>query len=113
MAMAIARMSDENWVACLGRAKAAQRYQFEAIHVLAQFRSKNGVAPVVLQTSAGYLRSPTHMEAAFELCLRHLHKVDVPGPSNRNVTTQALLADRAKEALKLPGRFVPTVEGLV
>ena len=41
-----ARMNDPSWVACLGRAKATQKYQFEAIHVLAPFRSDDGVAPV-------------------------------------------------------------------
>ena len=108
-----ARMNDPLWVVGLSRAKATQKYQFEAIHVLAPFRSEDGVAPVALQTSAGFLRPPTYMEAAFELCLRHLHGLDVPGPSNCVMTVQRLLADRATEALKLPGRYIPTAEGAV
>ncbi len=93
---------------------ATQKDQFEAIHVVAPLRNEeDGVAPVVLQTSTEYLRPPPYMEAAFELCLRHLHKVDVPRPKNRNLTLQALLADRAKAALKLPGRYIPTAEGAV
>jgi hypothetical protein len=52
------------------------------------------------------------MEAAFELCLRHLHRLHIPGDQD-NMTPQALLANRAMEALKLPGRYVPTVEGEV
>ena len=80
--MSVARMNDPVWVAGLDRARATQRYEFEAIHVLAPLRGKDGVAPVVLQTSAGYLRSPTFMEAALELCLRHLHKVDTPKPKD-------------------------------
>ena len=106
-------MNDPVWVAGLDRAKATQKYEFEAIHVIAPLRKEDGVAPVVLQTSTEYLRSPPYMEAAFELCLRHLHKVDVPRPKDRNLTLQALLADRAKAALKLPGRYIPTAEGFV
>ena len=106
-------MNDPVWVAGLDRARATQKYQFEAIHVIAPLRNEDGVAPVVLQTSTEYLRSPPYMEAAFELCLRHLHKVDAPRPKDRNLTAQALLADRAKAALKLPGRYIPTAEGAV
>ena len=106
-------MNDPVWVASLDRARATQKYQFEAIHVVAPLRNEDGVAPVVLQTSTEYLRSPPYMEAAFELCLRHLHKVDAPRPKDRNLTSQALLADRAKAALKLPGRYIPTAEGFV
>ena len=106
-------MSDPVWVAGLDRARATQKYEFEAIHVIAPLRNEDGVAPVVLQTSTEYLRSPPYMEAALELCLRHLHKVDAPRPKDRNLTAQALLADRAKAALKLPGRYIPTAEGFV
>ena len=106
-------MNDPVWVAGLDRARATQKYEFEAIHVIALLRNEDGVAPVVLQTSTEYLRSPPYMEAAFELCLRHLHKVDVPRPKDRNLTLQALLADRARAALKLPGRYIPTAEGTV
>ena len=113
IAISVARMNDPVWVAGLDRARATQKYQFEAIHVVAPLRNEDGVAPVVLQTSTEYLRSPPYMEAAFELCLRHLHKVDAPRPKDRNLTAQALLADRAKAALKLPGRYIPTAEGFV
>ena len=108
-----ARMNDPVWVAGLTRARAAQKYELESIHVLAPLRDKDGVAPVVLQTSTGFLRSPTFMEAALELCLRHLHKVDAPKPKDCYMTLQALLADRAKAALQLPGRYIPMADGTV
>jgi hypothetical protein len=112
-AMATPRMNDPTWVDSLARAKACNKYEFVCIHVLAPFRDNEGVAPVVLQTTDGYLRAPAHMEAAFELCLRHLHRKRAPGPDKERVTAQALLANRAVEALKLPGMYVPTVEGKV
>ena len=106
-------MNDPVWVAGLTRARAAQKYELESIHVLAPLRDKDGVAPLVLQTSTGFLRSPTFMEAALELCLRHLHKVDAPKPKDCYMTLQALLADRAKAALQLPGRYIPMADGTV
>ena len=87
------RMNDPIWVASLLRTKAPSKYEFEAIHVLAPLRDR-GVAPVVLQTRDEYLRAPAHMEAAFELCLRHLHRQGSPWPNPGCVTTQALLANR-------------------
>ena len=111
--MSIACMNDPVWLAGLSRARATQKYEFECIHVLAPLREKNGVAPVVLQTSTGYLRSPTFIEPALELCLRHLHKAEAPKPKNCYMTTQALLADRAKAALQLPGRYIPMADGTV
>ena len=111
--MSVARLNDPVWLAGLSRARATQKCEFECIHVLAPLRDKNGVAPVVLQTSTGFLRSPTFMEAALELCLRHLHKVDAPKPKDCYMTLQALLADRAKAALRLPGRYIPTADGTV
>jgi hypothetical protein len=111
--MATPRMNDASWVDGLPRARAAVKSAFVCIHVLAPLRDRQGVAPVVLQTRDGYLRAPAHMEAAFELCLRHLHRIYVPWPDQGYVTPQALLANRAVEALKLPGRFVPTAEGKV
>ncbi len=106
-------MNDQIWIASLVRAKATAKYEFVAIHVLAPFRNHEGVAPVVLETQDGYLRAPAHMEATFELCLRHLHRSGKPWPDQGRVTPQALLANRAMEALKLPGRYVPTVDGKV
>ena len=107
-------MNDHTWLAGLARAKLSVRYDFKAIHVLAPFRDKEGVAPVVLQLTDGYLRAPVFMEATFELCLRHLHRSSERSPvHDRKMTVQALLADRATAALKLPGRYVPTVDGLV
>ncbi len=111
--MATPRMNDPTWVASLLRAKAITKYEFVAIHVLAPLRNLDGVAPVVLQTQDGYLRAPAYMEAMFELCLRHLHHSNTPLPSQGSLTPQALLVNRATEALKLPGRYVPTVEGKV
>jgi hypothetical protein len=110
-AMASPRMNDPNWLAGLSRAKASIKLEFTAIHVVAPLRDDTGVAPVVLQTRDGFWRPPVYMEAAFELCLRHLHRLHIPGPNLDKMTPQALLANRAMEALKLPGRYVPTVEG--
>ena len=106
-------MNDPTWVAGLARAKATTKYEFVGIHVLAPLRNHEGVAPVVLQTRAEYWRAPASMEAAFELCLRHLNRLSIPWPDQGNVTPQALLANRAMEALKLPGKYAPTGEGKV
>jgi hypothetical protein len=107
-------MNDKSWVNDIPRAKALGKYAFVGIHVLAPFRDVNGVAPVVLQTKDEYLRAPAYMEAAFELSLRHLHRISVPWPySAAEVTPQTLLSNRAMEALKLPGKYVPTAEGEV
>jgi hypothetical protein len=111
--MATPRMNDASWVDGLPRARATIKYAFVGIHVLAPLRGRQGVAPVVMQTSDGYFRAPVHMEAAFELCLRHLHRMSAPWPDSTETTPQGLLANRAMEALKLPGRFVPTAEGKV
>jgi hypothetical protein len=73
-AMATPRMNDPTWVAGLVRARANVKSEFVAIHVVAPSRDDEGVAPVVLQTRDDYLRAPLHMEAAFALCLRHLHR---------------------------------------
>lgn len=111
--MATPRMNDPTWVASLTRAKAATKYEFVGIHVLAPYRNHEGIAPVVLQTRTEYWRAPAPMEAAFELCLRHLNRMSIPWPDQGNVTPQTLLANRAMEALKLPGKYVPTGEGKV
>ena len=106
-------MNDPDWVHHLQRAKLSQKYPFIAIHVLAPLRDASGVAPVVLQTLDGYLRAPAHTEACFELCLRHLNRLEVPWPAAECITVSTLLANRAAEALKLPNRFVPTADGAV
>ena len=106
-------MNEPAWVHHLQRAKLSQKYPFTAIHVLAPLRDASGVAPVVLQTLDGYLRAPAHTEACFELCLRHLNRLEVPWPAAECITVSTLLANRAAEALKLPNRFVPTAEGAV
>lgn len=112
-AMATPRMNDPTWVAGLVRARATTKYEFVAIHVLAPLRNHEGVAPVVLQTQGEYWRAPAPMEAAFELCLRHLNRLSITWPEQSHVTPQALLANRAMEALKLPGKYVPTAAGKV
>ena len=106
-------MNDPDWVHHLQRAKLSQKYPFIAIHVLAPLRDASGVAPVVLQTLDGYLRAPAQTEACFELCLRHLNRLEGPGPAEECITVSTLLANRAAEALKLPNRFVPTADGAV
>jgi len=104
-------MQDPHWVAMLPRVKTATKYEFIEIHVLAPHR-KDGVAPVVLRVGDEYLRAPVPLEAAFELCLRHLHCMKVPWPNETSMTILTLLADRATEALQLPARFIPAVKGV-
>ena len=100
------------WLDGLQRARATVKHPYVAIHVAAKLRDSDGVAPVVLQTEEGYLRAPAMLEAAFELCLRHLHGRVTP-LTCQSITAQALLANRAVEALRLPGRYVPTSGGEV
>ena len=106
-------MNDPDWVNGLPRAKLSQKYAFQAIHILAPLRNAQGIAAVVLQTETEYLRAPAQTEACFELCLRHLNRLQVPWPASENLTVMTLLANRATEALRLPNRFVPTAEGNV
>ena len=108
----VARMNEATWLADLPRARATEKHPYIAIHVAAELRDSGGVAPVVLQTEEGYLRAPAMLEAAFELCLRHLHGRRTP-LNCQSITAQALLANRAVEALRLPGRYVPTSGGEV
>jgi len=108
----VPNMNDPSWVASLPRVRVSFKYNFTAIHVLAPLRNA-GVAPVVLQAGELYLRAPANLEASFELCLRHLHCMKIPWPSDAIMTANTLLADRAMEALRLPARFIPTVEGEV
>ena len=105
-------MNEPTWLASLSRAKATEKQDFLAIHVAAELRGVDGVAPVILQTAEGYQRAPSQMEAAFELCLRHLHGRVTP-LAGSGITPQALLANRAMEALRLPGRYIPTPAGQV
>ena len=104
------KLNDPDWVKCLQRAKMSQKYAIQAIHVLAPLRNEQGVAPVVLQTNE-YLRAPAPTEACFELCLRHLNRLQIPWPAEDSITVPMLLANRATQALKLPNRFVPTADG--
>jgi hypothetical protein len=107
-----ARLNDLVWVNCLDRAKATIRYTFRAIHLCGPLRDAHGAAPIVLETASGFLRAPKHLEAPLELCLRHLHGRTIPLPDNvESLTPQALMVNRALEALQLPARYVPTAEG--
>ena len=106
-------MDSAEWVNHLPLAKLSQKYAFQAIHILAPLRNAQGIAAVVLQTETEYLRAPAQTEACFELCLRHLNRLQVPWPASENLTVMTLLANRATEALRLPNRFVPTAEGNV
>ena len=108
-----ARMDDLSWVRKLARAKPTGRYTFQSIHVCAQLRGTDGIAPVVLSTSEGYVRAPIALEAAYEVILRHLHHSDTEWPVDRSMTASALLTDRSIAALLLPGRYVPTSTGEV
>ena len=107
MAMAM----DETWLAMLPKARTTVKYAFTEIHILAHLR-KLGVAPVVL-FAGEFWRVPPQLEALFELCLRHLHCMKIPWPTETQMTVHALLADRAMEALKLPARFIPVGEDVV
>ncbi len=106
-------MDSAVWVNDLPRAKLSQKYAFQAIHILAPHRNAQGISPVVLQTEDAYLRAPAQTEACFELCLRHLNRLQVPWTAQKSLTALNLLADRASQALKLPNRFVPMPDGTV
>jgi hypothetical protein len=108
-----ASMTDLLWVVKLARAKLTVRYTFQSIHVCAQLRGTDGIAPVVLCTTEGYIRAPIALEAAFEVILRHLHHSDTKWPVDRSMTASALLTDRSTAALLLPGRYIPTLTGEV
>ena len=105
------RPHDALWLAALKRTSEREKHDWAALYCLIAQRGADGVAPVVLESADGQvLRAPRKCEAAFELCLRHLHGHCTPledGPC----TVGALLADRAQRALQLPGRYVPTPQG--
>ena len=86
-----AQMNDPVWVNHLPLAKLSQKYAFQAIHILAPLRNAQGIAAVVLQTETEYLRAPAQTEACFELCLRHLNRLQVPWPAQESLTTMNLL----------------------
>ena len=105
------RPGDASWLASLSRATESVKHDWRAIHCLVNQR-RGDVAPVVLETIRGEcLRSPLKYESAFELCLRHLHGRHTP--LDVACTVGALLSNRAAHALKLPGRWVPTPDGVV
>ena len=106
------KMNDPDWVQSLQRAKTTVKLNFVAVHVAIGLRGPDGIAPVVLQTEDAYVRPPRHLEAAFELCLRHLHGRREK-MSDTTMTVNALLSNRAVAALRLPGRFVPTADGAI
>ena len=84
---------------------------YTSIHCLVKQRRSDGSAPVVLESSEGdFYALPTGYDAVFELILRHLHGQKGP-PWPDKVTPQNLLFNRAIEALKLPGRYIPTADG--
>ena len=105
-------MNDPDWIQSLQRAKTTVKLNFVAVHVAIGLRGPDGIAPVVLQTEDAYVRPPRHLEAAFELCLRHLHGRREK-MSDTTMTVNALLSNRAIEALRLPGRYVPTTDGAI
>ena len=105
------RPGDALWLTSLPRATESAKHDWRAIHCLVNQR-RDGIAPIVLETIKGEcLRPPVKYECAFELCLRHLHGRHTP--LDVACTVGALLADRAAHALKLPGRWVPTPDGVV
>ena len=106
------KMNDPDWIQSLQRAKTTVKLNFVAVHIAIGLRGPDGIAPVVLQTEDAYLRPPRHLEAAFELCLRHLHGRREK-MSDTTMTVNALLSNRSVEALRLPGRFVPTADGAI
>ena len=105
-------LNDLAWIAGLDRTKANVRYSPVALHCYTKLRNAEGVAPVVLQLeNCCYVRVPANLEAAFELTLRHLNQLRTPWPTTKAMTIQNFLADRATEALKLPGCYIPTTIG--
>ena len=101
--------NDLAWITGLERAKASTRYAPAELQCYTRLRNLDGIAPVVLLTEAGcHLRVPASLEAAFELCLHRLDGKHSQWPATKTVTPLALLANRAKEALKLPECYVPT-----
>ena len=104
---------DEAWLRALPRARESDKHDWIALVALVAQRQPDGAAPIVLETTSGScIRCPAKYEPAFELTLRHLHQKHIPldgGPCN----VSALLVNRALEALKLPGRFVPCPDGSV
>jgi len=102
---------DETWLATLPRARETDKNLWRSVYCLLALRRADGVAPIVLEPSEGQcLRPPAKYEGAFELCLRHLHGRFVP-MDGAPCTVGALLANRAAEALKLPGRWVGLPDG--
>jgi len=105
-------LNDLAWIAGLDRAKVSVRYSPVALHCYTKLRNAEGVAPVVLELeNCCYVRVPANLEAAFELTLRHLNQKRDSWPVTKTMTIQNFLADRATEALKLPGCFIPTTTG--
>ena len=105
-------LNDLAWIAGLDRTKANVRYSPVALHCYTKLRNAEGVAPVVLELeNCCYIRVQANLEAAFELCLRHLNQLRSPWPVLKTMTIQNFLADRATEALKLPGCYIPTMTG--
>ena len=99
------------WLTSLTRATESAKHDWRAIHCLVNQR-RDGIAPIVLETIKGEcLRPPVKYECAFELCLRHLHGRHTP--LDVACTVGALLANRAAHALQLPGRWIPTPDGIV
>ena len=105
-------LNDLAWIAGLERAKVSVRYSPVALHCYTKLRNAEGVAPVVLELeNCCYVRVPANLEAAFELTLRHLNQLRSPWPVLKTMTIQNFLADRATEALKLPGCYIPSTTG--
>ena len=107
------RAHDPDWLTALPRARESDKRAWATLCCLIAQRRPDGVAPVVLETAEGdWIRCPLKYEAAIELCLRHLHNQHTP-LGGESCTIGALLANRAAEALKLPGRWVPLPDGSV
>ena len=105
---------ESQWYRRLPRLKLSDKKLWATIYCLIQQRSESGVAPVVLETTDGaFFRTPSAMyDAALELTLRHLHLARIP-LEDEVCTLHTLLENRAMEALKLPGRYVPAEDGSV
>ena len=105
---------DSQWYRKLPRLRVSDKMRWATIYCLLPQRAENGVAPVVLETADGAcFRTPSAMyDATLELTLRHLHLAQIPIQDDV-CTLSALLENRAMEALKLPARYVPAVDGSV
>ena len=77
-----------------------------------RFETKRALPRLCCKPRKSICELPPKLRRALN-CLRHLNRLEVPWPADECITVPMLLANRAMEALKLPGRFMPTADGAV